>query len=79
MLVRVKVQAKAKHDKIIPQTKGKLLIQTQEPAKKGRANERVYLLLADYFQVAPKQVRLIRGRTRPNKLFEIYNNDRQKD
>ena len=76
MLVRVKVQARAKDDKIIPQAKDKLLIQTREPAREGRANQKIRLLLADYFRVSPKQVRILRGRNQPHKLYQIYTHDR---
>jgi uncharacterized protein (TIGR00251 family) len=79
MLIRIKVQAKAKKDNVILQTKDKLLVQTKEPAKQGRANRRVHLLLANYFHVSPKKVKLIRGGTQPNKLFEIYGDYHQED
>ena len=75
MLVRVKVKAKTRESRIVLLSNNKLLIQTKQPAKQGKANEEVRLLLATYFNVPLKKVRLVRGRSIPNKLFEIYTND----
>ena len=71
MLIRVRVQSQAKKNQVLTQSKNYLLVQTKQPAKQGKANAQVILLLADYFHVSPKKVKLIRGHHRPNKLFEI--------
>ena len=78
MIIRVKVQARSKVDKITAISKDKFLVQTQEPAKEGRANTKVKFLLADYFRLPLSKVRLLRGHHQPNKLFEIYINDHQR-
>ena len=77
MIIRVKVQVKSKFDKVTALSRDRFLVQTREPAKEGRANEKVRLLLADYFRLPLEKVRLRRGHQRPNKLFEIYLNDYQ--
>jgi len=77
MFVRVTVKAKAKKDQVFPQKEGKFLVHTRQPAKEGRANQRVHLLLADYFHISPKKIKLVRGGTMPCKLFEIYDGHHQ--
>ncbi len=77
MFVRVTVKAKAKKDQVFPKKEGKFLIQTRQPAKEGRANQQVCLLLANYLGVPLERIKLIRGRTCPHKLFEIRNYDRK--
>ena len=79
MIIRVKVQAKRKLDKVTLLSKDRFLVQTREPAKEGRANEKVRFLLANYFQLPLAKVRLRRGHQRPNKLFEIYLDDHQRN
>ncbi len=79
MIIRVKVQAKSKLNKITAISKDRFMIQTREPAKEGRANIKVKSLLADYFGRPLSDIRLLRGQHRPNKLFEIYLHDRQRN
>lgn len=79
MIIRVKVRAKSKFDKVTLLSKDRFLVQTREPAKEGRANEKIKVLLADYFQIPLTKVRLRRGHHRPNKLFEIYLDDHQRN
>ncbi|HIC09134.1 MAG TPA: DUF167 domain-containing protein, partial [Aquificales bacterium] len=42
-----------------------------QPPEKGRANERIAELLAEYFDIPKSRVRLVRGETSKEKVFEI--------
>jgi len=79
MFVRVTVKAKAKKDQVFPQKEGKFLVHTRQPAREGRANLQVRLLLAGHLEVPLEKVKLIRGKTRPHKLFEIRHYDHKKN
>ena len=46
-------------------------LKVREPAEKGRANAAVARLLADKLAVPPSSVRLARGGSSREKLFEI--------
>jgi len=46
-------------------------VSVKEPPIDGKANKAIRKALADYFQVAASQVRLVSGHTSKQKLFEI--------
>jgi len=48
-----------------------LRLKVREPAEKGRANAAVARLLADKLAIPPSSVRLTRGGSSREKLFEI--------
>lgn len=48
-----------------------LTIYTKAPAIEGRANLAAIRLVAKYYGVAPSRVKLVRGATSRNKVFEI--------
>ena len=50
---------------------GSLTIYTKAPAIEGRANLAAVKLVAKYYGVAPSRVKLVRGATSRNKVFEI--------
>lgn len=79
MFIRATVKAEAKKDQVFPQKEGKFLIQTRQPAKEGKANLQARFLLANHLQVPLEEVKLIRGKTCPHKLFEICHYDHKKN
>ena len=50
---------------------GSLMIYTKAPVIEGRANLAAVKLLAKHYGVAPSRVKLVRGATSRNKVFEI--------
>ena len=50
---------------------GTLRLKVHEPAEKGRANAAVARLLAEKLAIPPSHVRLARGGTSREKLFEV--------
>jgi uncharacterized protein YggU (UPF0235/DUF167 family) len=68
--VRVRVVANASREEVVVENT-RYRISVKEPAKSGRANERVRTLLAQTLGVSVAQVRLVRGQTTPSKLFTV--------
>jgi len=46
-------------------------VETREPPIRGRANQAIIRLLAEYFKVPPFKIRLIKGAREKSKIFEI--------
>ncbi len=70
MILTVKVLPKAKENKII-HASGFLKIKVTAAPEKGKANEKVIKLLADYFAVPKSRVQIISGLTTRKKLVKI--------
>lgn len=71
MIVSVKVIPNASCDKIIPMPDGSLKIKTQSVAENGKANKSVIQLLANYYKVSRKNVKIVSGETSHQKIIEI--------
>jgi uncharacterized protein (TIGR00251 family) len=70
-LIKVKVHAGAKREKIEEIESGVFKISVQEPPEKGKANARVTKLLAEHFNVPLGRVTLVSGGTFREKIFSI--------
>ncbi len=71
MLIKVKVFANSKEDKVIVRNNNSFEVKTKEKREKGKANLSVLNQLSDYFKIDTKRFRLIKGGKRGNKIFEI--------
>lgn len=71
MYIRVRVSAKAKKESLKKLSEDTFLIAVKEPAEQNRANARVLELVAGYFNINPKQVRIISGHHSPGKLLSL--------
>ena len=71
MRIQVKVQAGAKHESIEQISEHELKLKVCARAIKGRANERVREVLADYFQISKSAVQIIKGAKSKLKTVEI--------
>jgi len=49
----------------------KLKVKVDAPREKGKANERLIEILAEYFNVKKTQVRILKGWKSENKIIEI--------
>lgn len=72
----MKISAKTKpnsryREEAVANDDGSLTIYTKAPAIEGRANSVAVKLVAKYYGVAPSRVKLVRGATSRNKVFEI--------
>ena len=76
MKITVKVIAGAKENKIIEETKENspnrsFKIKVNKIAENGLANEAVIELIADFFKIKKRDVKIILGATSKNKIIEL--------
>jgi len=75
MYIKVKVFPKSKKESIKKVKDLRFEIRVKEKAEKNLANKRVLELLADYFEVGEKDVKIINGHHHPIKLLKIGDNE----
>jgi len=71
MLIKVKVYPKSKKEEVIKKSEDSFDVKVKEKPKQGLATKRVVELLAEHFEISPKNVRLKKGSKQRNKIFEI--------
>ena len=72
MKISAKIKPNSRHrEEVVANDDGSLTICTKAPAIEGRANLAAVKLLAKHYGVAPSRVKLVRGATSRNKMFEI--------
>ncbi|QJU07034.1 DUF167 domain-containing protein [Candidatus Saccharibacteria bacterium oral taxon 955] len=72
MKISVHLKPNSRHrEEVVVGDDGVLIIYTKAPAIEGRANEAATKLLAKHFGASPSNIKLLRGATSKNKVFEI--------
>ncbi len=71
MLVRVRAKPKSKKEGVRKISEDLFEVRVNAPPEKGKANERIRELLADHFKVPKSKVKLLKGETSKEKLFEV--------
>ena len=71
MRVKVKAKPKAKKEGVKKLSEELLEVRVNAPPEKGKANERIRELLAEYFKVPKSKVKLVKGETSKEKIFEV--------
>ena len=72
MKISVHLKPNSRHrEEVVTNDDGSLTIYTKAPAIEGRANLAAAKLVAKYYGVALSRVKLVRGVTSRNKIFEI--------
>ncbi len=71
MKIFIKARVGARREKIEKTDHSHFSVWVREKPEKGRANQAIINLLADYFKVSKSKVRIISGFGSRNKLFEI--------
>ncbi len=71
MKIRVKVKPNAKKDEVKQIENDYFEIRVTVVPEKGKANKRVIELLSKYLKVPKSRIKLIRGETSREKLFEV--------
>ena len=78
MKISVKVIPAAKKEEVVVVNDEKgnffLKIKTTKPANKGKANAEVIKIIADYYKINKKMVKILSGQTSRLKLVEIEKN-----
>lgn len=70
MKIRVKVKPGSKIEELSWEGDN-IIVKVKEPPSKGRANQAVVRLLAEYFGVSLNQVRILSGFKSRNKVIEL--------
>lgn len=70
MRVRVDVKPNSKAPGIEP-VEDHLVVRVKEPPREGKANAAVLRAVAEYFRVAPSDVRLVSGASGRHKTVEL--------
>ncbi|WP_029520284.1 DUF167 domain-containing protein [Persephonella sp. IF05-L8] len=71
MIIKVKVKPNAKKNEIKQIEKNFYEIRVTVVPEKGKANKKVIELLSNYLKVPKSRIKLIRGETSREKVFEI--------
>jgi uncharacterized protein (TIGR00251 family) len=71
MLIKVKAKPKSKKEGVKKLAENYFEVRVNAPPEKGRANERIRELLAEYFNLPKSKVKLVGGETSKEKVFEI--------
>lgn len=71
MFIKVKVHPSSKKEEILKKKEDSFEIFVKEKAKEGKANQKLFELLAEYFKIPISKIYLIRGAKARNKIFEL--------
>lgn len=71
MIIQVKVITKASQNAVIGYEGDVLKVKCTAVPEKGKANDAVIALLAEYFSVPKSQIVILRGKTSSKKTVEI--------
>jgi len=69
--IRVKVKPNAKREEIKEIEKDYFEVRTTVVPEKGKANKRVIEILSKYFKIPKSRIRLVRGESSREKIFEL--------
>ncbi len=71
MYIKIKAFPSSKKESLIKKSNDKFLIHTKEPAERNLANMRIVLLIAEYFKVPTRKVRIISGYHSRSKIVSV--------
>lgn len=71
MLFSVKIKPEGKRDFVTQVGDARLSVEVKTKAKDNQANERMIELIAKHFSLSVKQVKLVRGHHRPQKIVNV--------
>lgn len=76
MRIYVRVMPRASKNEVIKISEGEYKVRVTAPPEKGKANETVTELLADYFDVSKYAVNIIAGKTTKTKIIDIRKSEK---
>jgi uncharacterized protein (TIGR00251 family) len=71
MKISIIAKPNRKEEKIEKTDENEFKVFVKAPAKKGKANERILEVLAEYFGISKSQIKIISGLKSKNKIIEI--------
>jgi hypothetical protein len=72
LIIKVKVKPNAKKEEIKKLDENFYEIRVTVIPEKGKANEKVIEVLSKYFKTAKSNIKLLKGQTSREKIFEIH-------
>ncbi|MBU1118997.1 YggU family protein [Patescibacteria group bacterium] len=72
LIISVTVIPRAKKQEVIPLSETQYKVKVHDAPEKGKANKEVVRLLADYFKVNKRNVRIVKGETGRSKIVEVH-------
>lgn len=72
MKISVTVTPNSKKEEVVQISEREFRVKVSAPPKEGRANERLYELLADYFHVPKSLIFIVSGHASRKKVVEIF-------
>lgn len=72
MLIKVKCYPLSKKELLNKKDENSFEVFLKEKPERGEANKKVFEILAKYFNMPIKKIRLVKGAKTRNKIFEIY-------
>jgi uncharacterized protein len=71
MKLSVTVKPNAKKDAVVLLKDGGLVVSLKAPSREGKANARLFAVLATHFDTSPSCIRIVSGMTSRKKIVEI--------
>lgn len=71
VLVRVRLQPRARRDEIVGERAGALLVRVSAPPLEGRANDALCRLLAKAAGLAPREASVVKGASARDKVVRL--------
>ena len=71
MLLSIKAKPSSQKEEVVKLNKNTFKVFVKEPPVKGRANQAIINLLANYFHIAKSQIRIIKGEKSREKIIMI--------
>lgn len=72
MKISIIVTPNSRKEEVVRISEKEFRVKVAAPAKEGKANERLYELLADYFHVPKSLIFIVSGHTSRQKAVEIF-------
>ncbi len=71
MFINMKIITNAAQNEVIEQSKGNFLVKVTATAERGRANKKMYELIAKHFDVPKMNVMIVKGKYNSKKVLNI--------
>lgn len=72
MRIYIRVTPRAGRNEVLKISEGEYKVRVTAPPEKGKANDAVVKLLADYFDVPKNSISIIGGKSTRVKIIDIY-------
>lgn len=67
----LKVKTQAKHNEVVQLSETELSVKTAAAPTRGKANDAVVKLLAEFFRLPKWKIQILTGKASPHKVIEV--------